>query len=307
MKTRYKILFCLVILLLLGSIWKSNGIARRVNYVRNYLSHERIIKRLHKMEADISSLPAFVSDGSEYFTKYHFISHNGGIIQGRLHSGSLEAWELSYNRGNRIIDADLEFTSDNKIVLRHGWAENLEQGQEPNIMTHKDFKNSLIFRKYHPLDLDDMINFMLTHEDLYIAVDSKRDAAKTFDLLVKTAKNLNAESILDRIIVSLYNFEDVVSVKKIYQFKNFALRQCGWQHNWYKLAEFCLKNNIRVVNIFDFVIDSDPEGVKILTSKNIHVFAAVVNNLSQLEKYKSLGITGAVSDFLSESDWSLIK
>ena len=60
MKTRYKILFCLVILLLFGSIWKSNGIAKRVNYVRNYLAHERTIKRLHKMEADISSLPAFV-------------------------------------------------------------------------------------------------------------------------------------------------------------------------------------------------------------------------------------------------------
>ena len=91
MTTQYKILFCLVILLLLGSIWKSNGIARRINSVRDYLAHERTIKRLHKIEADISSLPDFVSDGSEYFSKYHFISHNGGIIQGRLHSDSREA------------------------------------------------------------------------------------------------------------------------------------------------------------------------------------------------------------------------
>ena len=201
----------------------------------------------------------------------------------------------------------MEFTSDNKPVLRHHWGEKLDQGQEPNPMTHKDFMNTLILRKYHPMDLADMIKFMLTHKDLYVAVDSKQDAVKTFDAIINTAKSLNAESVLERIIVSLSSFEDVKRVKNLYPFKNFVLRQYGWWHNWYKLAEFCLKNDVRVVNIFDFVINEDPEGVKILTSKGIHIFAAVINDLSQLEKYKSMGITGAVSDYLSEPDWNLIK
>lgn len=68
-----------------------------------------------------------------------------------------------------------------------------------------------------------------------------------------------------------------------------------------------MKHNVPLVNIFDFVIDADPEGVKILTDKGIHGYAAVVNSLKQMQKYKSMGITGAVSDYLSESDWELLK
>ena len=55
------------------------------------------------------------------------------------------------------------------------------------------------------------------------------------------------------------------------------------------------------------MIDADPEGVKILTSKGIHVYSAVVNSLKQMQAHKDLGITGAVSDYLSESDWELLK
>ena len=310
MTVRYRILFCVIIIAGLLGLWKINGIARRINAFRDYLQRRNIFAQLHRQESDISGLQPFVTRGDEWFAKYHFISHRGGIIQGRLSTDSREAWELSYKRGNRIIDADLEFTSDNQPVLRHGWTEELEQGQEPNPMSYEDFMNTPILRKYHPMDLADMIRFMQSHTDLYVAVDSKQDVIKTFSAIVNGAKRLNSESVLDRIIVSLYNFQDVESAKSVYPFKNFALRQYYWNnilHNWYKLAEFCLKNDIRAVNIFDYVIDSDPEGVKILTSKGIHVFAAVVNSLSQLEKYKSLGITGAVSGFLSEPDWSLIK
>ena len=141
---------------------------------------------------------------------------------------------------------------------------------------------------------------------MYAAVDSKQNPAKTYTSIVRAARDMKAADILDRIIVSLYRTEDVDTVRKVYPFRNFVLRQYGWQHNWYKLAEFCLKNNIHVVNVSNEVIDADPDGVKILISKGIHVYAAVVNSLKQMQLYKDLGVTGAVSDYLSESDWGLL-
>ena len=304
MKIMRKILLLIIVML---AVWKINAIASRVSLLKNYLRTEFTVWKMHRPNSDISGLQAFISTGDEWFSKYHFIAHNGGIVQGRAKSDSREAWELSYSRGIRIIDADLAFTSDNHLVLRHSWADDLEQAYYPSQPSLQEFTGTLIFMKYHSMTAEDMINFMLSHDDLYVAADCKDDPVKIYSALVQTAQTMNAEEVLDRIIVSLYRTADVDRVKSVYPFKHFVLRQYGWLHNWYSLAEFCLKNDVHVVNIFNFVIDADPEGVKILTSKGIRVYAAVVNSLKQMQAYKDLGIFGAVSDSLSEEDWELLK
>ena len=314
MKTFSKIFICA--LLLLAAFWKFEAISPHVLRARKFIGHQYHIWKSHRHKADLKDLQPLETNANEWYAKYHFIAHNGGGIDGKTGTDSREAWELSYRRGVRIIDADLSLTSDNHLVLRHSWRDDLEQDYFPNVPTLEQFKASLILKKYHPMTIEDMINFMASHDDVYVAADSKFSPAKIYPALVETAKKMNAEEILSRIIVSLYNTEDIDRVKAIYPFKNFALRQYGWQHNWYELTEFCVKNDIHAVNIFDSVIDADPEGVKILASKGIHIFAAVINSLRQLQGYKDLGVTGAVSylgvtgavsDYLSEADWGLLK
>ena len=304
MKTAHKLILIVIAAIL---VWKAESISSHIASAKNYIRSEYIIWKFHRPEADISALPSLTGKGNEWFTKYHFIAHNGGIIQGRTGSDSLEAWKLSYNRGVRIFDADLSFTSDNHLVLRHSWRDDLEQDYFPGQPTLEQFKGSLIFMKYHPMTAEDMITFMASHSDLYVAGDSKYDPAEIFSALAETARKMNAEEVLSRVIVSLYRADDVNKVKAVYPYEHFVLRQYGWQHNWNKLADFCVKNDILAVNIFNYVIDKDPEGVKILTSKGIRVYAAVVNSLKKLQGYKDLGVSGAVSDYLSESDWELLR
>ncbi len=306
MKTSLKIFICALILLV--AFWKFEAISSRVLRARKFIGHQYHIWKSHRHKANITDLQPLETNGNEWYAKYHFIAHNGGGIDGKTGTDSREAWELSYRRGVRIIDADLSFTTDNHLVLRHSWTnDDLEQDYFPNVPTLEQFKAALILKKYHPITVEDMINFMASHDDVYVAADSKVSPTKIYSVLVETAKRMNAEEVLSRIIVSLYSTKDIDWVKAVYPFKNFALRQYGWQHNWYELAEFCVKNDIHAVNIFDFVIDADPEGVKILTSKGIHIFAAIINSLRQLQGYKDLGVTGAVSDYLNESDWGLLK
>lgn len=313
MKTSLKIFICALILLL-GAVAGKKIILPYVREHRNFLPGKFWKWAAHRHNTNITDLQPLETNGNEWYAKYHFIAHNGGGIDGKTGTDSREAWELSYKRGVRIIDADLRFTTDDKLVVRHEWFggyEDLEQDYGMRPLSYQEFKSSLINYKYHPMDVEDMINFMLSHRDLYAAVDTKadrrHDPVSIYSTLVDTAKRMNAEEVLSRIIVSLYSTKDIDRVKAVYPFRNFALRQYGWTHNWYELAEFCVKNDIHAVNIFDFVIDADPEGVKILTSKGIHIFAAVVNSLSQLQAYKDLGVTGAVSDYLSESDWGLLR
>lgn len=307
MKTSLKIFICALILLL-GAVAGKKIILPYVREHRNFLPGKFWKWVAHRRKADLKDLQPLETNGNEWYAKYHFIAHNGGGIDGKTGTDSREAWELSYRRGVRIIDADLSFTTDNHLVLRHSWTnDDLEQDYFPNVPTLEQFKAALILKKYHPITVEDMINFMASHDDVYVAADSKVSPTKIYSVLVETAKRMNAEEVLSRIIVSLYSTKDIDRVKAVYPFKNFALRQYGWQHNWYELAEFCVKNDIHAVNIFDFVIDADPEGVKILTSKGIHIFAAIINSLRQLQGYKDLGVTGAVSDYLNESDWGLLK
>lgn len=307
MKTAHKLILIVIAAIL---VWKAESISSHIARAKNYIRSEYVIWKFHRPEADISALPPLTEKGNEWFTKYHFIAHSGGIIQGRKGTCSLEAWNLSYQRGVRIFDADLSFTSDNHLVLWHEWFDDLEQDYFPHRPTLEQFKGSLIFMKYHPMTAEDMIAFMASHSDLYVAGDSKYDPAEIFSALAETARKMNAEEVLSRVIVSLYRTDDVNRVKAVYPFKHFMMRQhIGHKrHNWYKLTEFCLKNNIHAVNVFnESAIDQDPEGVKILTSKGIRVYAAVVNSLKKLQCYKDLGVSGAVSDYLSESDWELLR
>lgn len=303
MRKTLKVLVCVVVVL---CVWKPEAVARRVRAVREFFRREYAVWKVHRPVTGLEDLQSLVSNGDEWFERWHFISHNGGIIQGRLKSDSLEAWELSYSRGNRIIDADMNFTSDNHLVLRHSWSDNLETGYngQPDLAK---FTSSLIFMKYHPMTGRDMINFMLSHDDLFAAVDAKLDPVNIYSALVTIATEMNAQSVLSRVIVSLYDTSDVERVRNVYPFRNFVLRQYSFSHNWNELAAFCVNNNVPVVNVWDSVIEHDPEGVKILTSKGIHVYAAVVNSLAKMKKYNALGVTGAVSDYLSESDWELLR
>ena len=305
MKTKTKLLL-LCIAVLLG-LWKAEAISSRILRAKAFIRTQYLVWKMHRPETDISHLQAFSSTGDEWFSKYHFIAHNGGIINGRLSSDSREAWEFSYSRGLRIIDVNLNFTADNHLVVRHGWDNDLDQAYFPRQPDYQEFKAEKIFMKYTPLDAEDLVNFMLSHSDLYAAIDSKQKPEKIYSALVNTARSMKAEEILSRIIVSLYNMNEVHDIKAIYPFKHFVLRQYFTLHNWYTLADFCLKNDVRVVNVWNTVIDRDPEGIKILTSKGIRVYSAVVNSLKQMQAHKDLGITGAVSDYLSESDWELLK
>lgn len=152
MKTRYKLLLC--VLILLAALWKIDRIAPRIKAAKSFLRNQYHVWKSHRPQADISVLPPLTESGDEWYAKYHFIAHNGGIIDGRLHTQSKEAWQHSYERGVRIIDADYEFTSDNHGAIRHGWAENLEQGQEPNPMTLNDFISTPINYRYHAMSAE---------------------------------------------------------------------------------------------------------------------------------------------------------
>ena len=311
-------------------IWKIDKVYGVIKEVKESIHRELEYYTMHKKMVDISELPALSDENDAWYTKYHFIAHAGGGVEGRIYTNSLEAWENSYQKGNRVFDADMAFTSDGEMVLRHEWDENLEldnysmrEGShyidefnghtqyiykmpEKKQVSYEEFMKSRIFYKYTPMSCDDMIRFMKKHDDLYVACDMKGDMKKAYQYLVKKAYELSSESILDRIIVNIYDHESYDSILEIYPFKNVTVRQHYWcSNNYYELVDFCLRNNIHVVNISSYYMED--EGVELLMTKGIHVYVAVVDYISDMNDYYRLGADGAVTNWLYEDDWKYIQ
>lgn len=282
-------------------------------------------RSMHEMKVNIENMTPLEDEEDAFYTKYHFIMHSGGSIDGRTYTNSLEAWENSYALGNRIIDADMRFTTDGELVLLHAWNDNLEQTEssmdESDMyvtefgdiryiinsvsMDYKTFMNKKIFYKYTPMDCTMMINFMKEHNDLYVACDMKGNVADAYSYLVNKAYEMHAQEILDRIIVSIYKYEDYEMILNIHEFENVMMRQYSSGNNYYELAEFCINNDIHAVSISQSYIND--EGVRLLQEKGIHIYVAVVDYISTMKKYYSLGADGAVTSYLQEDDWQYIQ
>lgn len=309
-------------------IYHSEGISKKVKEYRTAYSNAKRSKWMHEQTCDVSSLPALKDDTAAWYSKYRLIAHGGGAVDGCNYTNSLEAWNNSYERGIRVFDADLRFTTDGVLVLRHSWKDNLEQDPkvplqasnsfvdenghtqytyENKAQNLRKFKSLKIYRRFTPMTYEDMVRYMQEHKDLYVAADIKGggnghmgDSEATYRYMVKEAKRLKAEDILDRIIVSCYNYSDYEKIEKIYPFQNVTMRQHAISpNNYYELCKFCLDNNIHTVNVSKCFVDD--EGVKLLASKGIKLYVAVVDYLSDAEWYQKKGIYGFVTNYLTEN------
>lgn len=318
----------LFLLILLGcAYWRYEYIIhQKVLNLQLSLRDKKESKLMNANLDSIKSLPNLSDEEGAWYTKYHFIAHGGGGLDGKTYSNSLEAMNHSYENGLRVYDIDLDYTTDSILVCCHSWSENLEQSIIPMKESHsfidrnghtlhhisnhpldfQSFKSRQIYRLFTPMSSEDLLVYMADHPDIYIAPDMKADAVSSYQYLVDRAKEMKADSVLDRIIANVYDDDVYNKIMMIYPFKNTTARQHHvYPNNYYKLASFCIKNNIHVVNMSSCYVND--EGASLLMSKGIHIYVAVVDYISDMESLKKKGFSGACTNWLKETDWKQIK
>jgi hypothetical protein len=106
-----------------------------------------------------------------------FIAHAGGAIDGITYTNSIEAMDLAYKKGFRLIELDIIKTRDGHFVGSHDWGFwQKETGYEgeipPDLETFKQYKFQ---GKYH-LPAMDMINdWFRKHPDAILVTDKVND------------------------------------------------------------------------------------------------------------------------------------
>lgn len=236
-----------------------------------------------------------------WYEKYNIVAHALGGIDGYTYTNSYEAFVESYNNGTRVFDADVERTSDGLLVLRHSWQDNLNTEYKNKIRpSFSEFKNTNIYNKYTPLSLEDFLYIMNEYKDIYVAFDCKeKNYVNMWSKIVEFAKENNIENILKRVIVSFYTYDDYYKIKEVYDFEHYVIRYYDTDKSLDGILDFCLKNNVKVVNVSKYISEIPSNNFSKLVDNNIKIYIAVENDITNYNTYEKIGI---ISDFISEKD-----
>lgn len=232
---------------------------------------------------------------------YHVIAHSGGGMDNYTYMNALEAYYFEYEHGTRMFDADVRFTTDDVLVLRHEWTDNLGFINSSKGMTYEEFINTKMYEKYTPMSFEDLLDFMISHKDVYIHLDVKNRFEESYKQIVKLAEKKNCLNCLDRMVVSFYNYEDYFLIKEIYDFKYYAIRKYpNFDLDINDILQFCIENQIQYLSIMEQYFTEDI--LNLFHNNKIKVNVAVIDG-EKACKYAKMGVDGIVSNFVTENDF----
>lgn len=251
---------------------------------------------------DFSSYPPFTPDSDLWCNNTKLIHHAGGGIDGLDYTNSKEALESSLSNGNRHIEIDFLYTSDEKLVCMHFWDE--EYGSE-TAPTLQEFISSKIYGKYTPMTASDLIQYMEEYPDLYIIIDTKSsDHTQVISDLVQLS-SYNTD-ITDRFIIQLYDGGIKKNILQLYPFsdQNFLFTAYKFKPRFSnKIMNICYNENIYIVTIP--YGSWDQETIDLFRSKNIIIYEHTINRPDQANEELRKGVHGLYTDFLSPEDLEL--
>ncbi len=240
-------------------------------------------------------------------TKY--IVHALGGIDGNAYTNSREALINSYEKGGRVIEADIEYTSDGELVLVHNWKKKTlknilgyetELDEEP--LSLSVFKDLKVYGKYSTMTFRELMEFMRDHEDMMLVLDGKYDEEddirRQYSDILSIAREYG-DDIPDRMIPQIYNKEMYSVIMEQYNWKSVIF-------TWYQLDDdtldpeeilkFCDANNIRVCTMED--AKENPLIDRTAAKYGVSIYVHTINDEAVRDRLFDSGVSGIYTDFL---------
>jgi glycerophosphoryl diester phosphodiesterase len=253
------------------------------------------------MTATAEATPA-VAKPYAWATTNRAIAHALGSYPSGRESETQEAFERQYARGFRVLEVDLVYTRDKRLVARHDWAperfEWLGIRSPSRIPTLAQFKSALVRNKYTPLAVEDLVVLMRKHPDVYLMTDVK-DADT--DLLAHALRDLlhaagNDPSVRDRVIVQIYQEADLAPVRAL-GFHNVVYTFYHLTTSKARGLRFAATHGIRVVTVESYL--ATPSFVRQARSQGLTVAVHTLNKWKQAAAAWKLGVALVYTDRLN--------
>ncbi len=272
-----------------------------------YFAIKNVEKNVEQTGGPMVQASAQCDFSTPWYDQYSIITHALGSVEGRIHTNAKEAFIESYERGARVFEADFFLTSDGELVVRHDFTStsyyNLEQ-KDIGHMTYEQYMDSVICYYYTPLDVKGLFELMKQYPDTYLVTDTKLDdeegAKKTFEKFCEALDEAGDETLRDRIVIQIYNYDMYEWVKDIVPAKNYIFTLYMLKYKDFdKIGSFCAENNIPVVTLNETILKK--ETVDKLHGYGVEVFAHTLNRLAEMApRYLDTGVDGYYSDYVTD-------
>ncbi|QHI72785.1 glycerophosphodiester phosphodiesterase family protein [Aminipila terrae] len=226
------------------------------------------------------------------------IAHGGGTVDGFDTSSSVDAVMQAINNGFKVIELDMEFSSDNKIIMLHDWDRTVTTylGRKfDNKLTLNQFSNQLICGRFQALTFDKLTKILDQYPQVRIVTDTKEDNIKLL-----TAISEKYPDYVNRMIPQIYDYSQFQAVSSLgYKDIIFTLYMQD-KIDYSKLLDFVKKNNIYAVTIGkDYWVKGLPEK---LSKDGIIVYTHPVDTVEEAREQFVKGAYGIYSSVLTPSE-----
>lgn len=221
---------------------------------------------------------------------YPQIAHAGGGYNGIIYTNSLEALESNYQAGYRMIEVDLNYTSDGAIVLLHDWDNvkfNLtgKSGVQSRDEFMADGKSvGLTF-----LDISQLCDWLNNRKDVRIVLDSKVDSLgvlKKVSTLPQCPKNQ---------LIPYINSASQYPLVKNMGFNSLMLLAQTLSAGD-ALALTWLKNDPNFSLALSQV--NDRESIQKITQLGIRTYIWTIDDIDTSVAFKRVGAFGTITNFI---------
>jgi glycerophosphoryl diester phosphodiesterase len=116
-----------------------------------------------------------------------------------------------YAAGYRIFELDFHWTSDDKLVVVHDWAEISAQfGAKPHVFSYCEFVSARRRDGLHQLTFEDLRKWLQTHRDAFVVTDTKDSNLRFLQYL-----QVSGGDIRSQLIVQIYRMSELQAARQL--------------------------------------------------------------------------------------------
>jgi len=226
------------------------------------------------------------------------VAHAGGAVGGLPYTNSRQALDGSWERGFRLFEVDLSWTSDGKLVLLHDWGPNLQRvwGAPEGRLTLAAFQALRTTAGLTPLDLGGLDAWVSGHPGARIVSDVKERNVEA--LRVVTTRH---PSLARRLVPQIYGFQEYEPVRSM-GYLSIILTLYLSDATDDEVVAFARKHKLLAVTMWPARARAE-RFVERLAAIGVPVYAHTVNDRARAEALFSLGVHGIYTDELEPANF----
>lgn len=242
------------------------------------------------------------------------IAHCLGQVDGHAGTSSREAFLESYQRGLRVLETDFSLTADGVLAVRHDFGTNsaslLGQPDLVGAVTAQQHISTPILGQYQALTAGSLLRLMQEYPDVWVVTDTKETdpelLRREFELLVEAADAVNARSVLDHLVIQVYNTEMKAIIEEIYPFEHWIMTvyQLPGDSDYGALADYCAANGIPAVAVPSTRLTHSL--AEQIHARGLKLYVHTLNESEEIVWALKLGADGIYSDARTDSEVRLL-